>query len=89
MIFSLEILQNISSYSKYESDDGVAILYIFFARTVNFLANLGRSSGAYQLSLIVALLEKHVGYADHSALFIQRHVLREKQLFYINYIKKE
>lgn len=67
------------------SSDADAVLYIFLTRITNYLATQQRFSDANCLIKPIMELEEKVGYADGASTFIQEHVLREKQLFYIFY----
>lgn len=70
---------------KDQSIDADAVHYIHFARIVNFLAAQRRFTDAIDLSRKLLTIEEKIGYADSSPAFIQKHLIREKQLYYTFY----
>lgn len=79
MIADLSHYPTISNQSDYAN----AVLYIFLARTVNFLASQDRIPDAHCLIWKVLELEDMIGYADFAPTYMKEMILREKQLFYI------
>lgn len=74
-----------TQYTTTGGSNADAVRYVFLARMANLLASRDYKSEAKDLFEKVLELEERVGYADTAATFIQKQVLREKQLFYIYY----
>lgn len=66
-----------------EHGESASVFYIYLTRIANFLASNNCITSARQLFEKILILEKKIGYSDTAPLFIQKQVMREKQIFYI------
>lgn len=75
----------LAQHTESVDSEAEAVFYIFLVRTANFLTAIDRTNDAENLLTSIMKLEEAVDYAETKPGFIQMHVLREKQLFYILY----
>lgn len=81
------MISRLNRFADKEAEDTEidAVRYVFLARMVNFMATQLRTQVIYELLPKVLSIEEVIGYADAAPTFIQKYLLREKQLFYIFY----